>query len=151
MRGTESLTIAGKIIEQLRKRDFILCQLGKDYYGFVHRTFLEYFCAMAFVERFNKRGKEGGLEIEELKQAVFGQHWQDENWHEVLRLIAGSLKEFVGDVIDYLIDVYTETKEIKALVLATECLAEVDLEVDLKKVSERLLYLARSWIEIFAP
>ena len=139
LRGNKSGTIAGKIIEQLQKRDFILCQLGKNYYGFVHRTFLEYFCAMAFVERFNKRGKESGLEIEELKQAVFGQHWQDENWHEVLRLIAGNLKEFVGDVINYLIDVYTETKEINTLVLAAECLTEVDLEVDLKGVSERLL------------
>jgi tetratricopeptide (TPR) repeat protein len=148
LRGTESLTIAGKIIEQLQKRDFILCQLGKDYYGFVHRTFLEYFCAMAFVERFNKRGKEGGLEIEELKQAVFGQHWQDENWHEVLRLIAGNLKEFVGDVINYLIDIYTETTEINALVLAAECLAEVDLEVDLKGVSERLLDSLKLALEI---
>lgn len=148
LRGTQSRTIAGKIIEQLRKRDFILCQLGKDYYGFVHRTFLEYFCAMAFVERFNKRGKEGGLEIEELTQAVFGQHWQDENWHEVLRLIAGNLKEFVGDVINYLIDIYTKTKEINALVLAAECLVEVDLEVDLKEVSERLLDSLKLALEI---
>jgi tetratricopeptide (TPR) repeat protein len=148
LRGNKSGTIAGKIIEQLQKRDFILCQLGKDYYGFVHRTFLEYFCAMAFVERFNKRGKEGGLEIEELKQQVFGQHWQDKNWHEVLRLIAGNLKEFVGDVIDYLIDIYTETKEINALVLAAECLAEVDLEVDLKGVSDRLLDSLKLALEI---
>jgi tetratricopeptide (TPR) repeat protein len=143
LRGTQSRTIAGKIIEQLRKRDFILCQLGKDYYGFVHRTFLEYFCAMAFVERFNKRGKEGGLEIEALKQVVFGQHWQDENWHEVLRLIAGNLKEFVGDVINYLINIYTETKNVNALVLAAECLAEVDLEIDLKRVSALLLHNLR--------
>lgn len=147
-RGNQSRTIAGKIIEQLQKRDFILCQLGKDYYGFVHRTFLEYFCAMAFVERFNKRGKEGGLGIEELKQQVFGQHWQDENWHEVLRLIAGNLKEFVGDVIDYLIDIYTETKEINALVLAAECLAEVDLEVELEVVSNRLLNSLKLALEI---
>ena len=148
LRGTQSRTIAGNIVEQLRKRDFILCQLGKDYYGFVHRTFLEYFCAMAFVERFNKRGKEGGLEIEELTKSVFGQHWQDENWHEVLRLIAGNLKEFVGDVINYLIDVYTETKEINALVLAAECLAEVDPEVDLKEVSARLLDSLKLALEI---
>lgn len=148
LRGNKSRTIAGKIIEQLRKRDFILCHLGKDYYGFVHRTFLEYFCAMAFVERFNKRGKEGGLEIEELKKAVFGQHWQDENWHEVLRLIAGNLKEFVGDVINYLIDIYTEIKEINALVLAAECLVEVDLEVYLKGVSVRLLDSLKLALEI---
>lgn len=134
-----SLTIAEKIITQLRERDFILCYLGKDYYGFVHRTFLEYFCAMVFIEKFNKRDKEVGLTIEELQEEVFGQHWQDQAWHEVLRLISGQLNEFVGDVINYLLGIYEETKEVDALILATECLHEVDSQIELEDIKNKLL------------
>lgn len=147
LKGNKSRAIAGKIIEQLRKRDFILCQLGKDYYGFVHRTFLEYFCAMAFVDRFNKRGKEGGVGIEELCEEVFGRHWQDETWHEVLRLIAGNLNEFVEDVVDYLIGIFRERNNVNPLILAAECLREVDGKVALDAVSDRLLQVLKEALE----
>jgi len=82
------------ILDQLRERNFILCFLGNDYYSFVHRTFLEYFCAWEFVERFEKQRS---LTEEELKTEVFGQHWRDESWHEVLRLICGMVGERVAD------------------------------------------------------
>jgi tetratricopeptide (TPR) repeat protein len=140
--------IAGKIIEQLRKRDFILCHLGKDYYGFVHRTFLEYFCATAIKERFNKRGKPEGLSIEQLKDDIFGQHWQDKSWHEVLRLISGTIDaEFVAEVMEYLIDVYEETSNISPLILAAECFNEVDSRVKLENASERLLKALQGALE----
>lgn len=78
---------AGKLIEQLRNHNFILCDRGADTYSFVHRTFLEYFCATEIVYRFNQRGTEGGITFEVLRDEFFGQHWQDKTWHEVLRLI----------------------------------------------------------------
>jgi predicted NACHT family NTPase len=59
--------VAGQLINQLRQRDFILCHRGNDYFGFVHRTFLEYFCAAEFAYRFGKRGTEGGLTLEQLQ------------------------------------------------------------------------------------
>ena len=37
--------VARALMEQLRFRNFILCSVGGGYYAFVHRTFLEYFCA----------------------------------------------------------------------------------------------------------
>src|SRR5262249_18458295 len=40
---------ARDLVDQLRARNFILCFLGADRYAFVHRTFLEYFCASAIV------------------------------------------------------------------------------------------------------
>ena len=46
---SQARTVARLLIEQLRSRNFILCYLGADSYGFVHRTFLEYFCACEFV------------------------------------------------------------------------------------------------------
>lgn len=47
-------SIAKLLIEQLHRRDSVLCYYGCESYGFVHRTFLEYFCAVEIVHRFEK-------------------------------------------------------------------------------------------------
>jgi len=123
---SQARTVARLLIEQLRSRNFILCFMGADSYAFVHRTFLEYFCACEFVERFGKRGLERGLTLEELKTEVFGKHWQDESWHEVLRLIAGMIDtSFAGQIIDYLMALDGEAQKFINLFLAAECLSEV--------------------------
>ena len=44
--------IADAMIRQFRERNFILSLYGANIYGFVHRAFLEYFCARAFVWKF---------------------------------------------------------------------------------------------------
>ncbi|MEQ9371103.1 MAG: NTPase, partial [Coleofasciculus chthonoplastes F3-SA18-01] len=49
-----SRAVARVMIKQLRERNFILCFMGADYYAFVHRTFLEYFCAWEYVWQFEK-------------------------------------------------------------------------------------------------
>ncbi|MEP0800313.1 HEAT repeat domain-containing protein [Funiculus sociatus] len=137
---SQARTVSRLLIEQLRSRNFILCFLGADSYAFVHRTFLEYFCACEFVERFGKRGLEGGLTLEELKTGVFGKHWQDESWHEVLRLIAGMIDtSFVGQIIDYLITLNGEAEKFTNLFLASECLSEVRNRFELMTVSVKLL------------
>ena len=41
----ESRAAARAVVEHFRERNFILCFVGADSYAFVHRTFLEYFCA----------------------------------------------------------------------------------------------------------
>jgi predicted NACHT family NTPase len=41
-------TISRIMIDQFRQRNFILSLYGASVYGFVHRAFLEYFCATAF-------------------------------------------------------------------------------------------------------
>ncbi|MBD2169162.1 HEAT repeat domain-containing protein [Calothrix membranacea FACHB-236] len=114
---------ARRLINQLRTRNFMLCFLGADYYGFVHRTFLEYFCAWEFVWQFKETQT---LSLTELKQEVFGKHWQDETWHEVLRLIAGMIEpRFVGAIIEYLMLQKGEEQKFTNLFLAAKCLAEV--------------------------
>jgi GTPase SAR1 family protein len=123
------------LVEQLRSRNFILCDRGADTYGFVHRTFLEYFCATEIVYQFNE---ERCLSPEQLRDDIFGQHWQDKAWHEVLRLICGLLApkwtvplvEFLMerevDRSDYLDDEKRATKEaFQHLQLAIECCAEI--------------------------
>ncbi|RCJ23613.1 hypothetical protein A6S26_02695 [Nostoc sp. ATCC 43529] len=122
---------ASKLKDQLHTRNFMLCSLGADYYAFVHRTFLEYFCASEFVWQFEKTQT---LTIEQLKSEVFGKHWQDESWHEVLCLIAGSLESnFAGDIIEHLIEIFddclneggSEEEVIDILFLASDCILDV--------------------------
>ncbi len=130
-------TVARLLIEQLRSRNFILCFLGGDSYGFVHRTFLEYFCAWEYVWQFKETQT---LAIEQLKTEVFGKHWQDESWHEVLRLIAGMIEgKFVGEIIDYLSEQKGESEKFLNIFLAAECLGEVRNRREINKSAQQLL------------
>ncbi|MEW6494547.1 MAG: HEAT repeat domain-containing protein [Cyanobacteriota bacterium] len=126
---------AKSIVKQLRERNFILCFLGADYYAFVHRTFLEYFCAWEFVWRFQK---EQSISLEELKTEFFGKHWQDESWHEVLLLIAGMIDgKFVGEIIDYLIE--QKSRKYTNFLLAGACLSEMRNRTAISTTAIRLL------------
>jgi hypothetical protein len=124
-----AVMVARAMIEQFRERNFILSLYGANLYGFVHRAFLEFFCASAFVYKFEK-AKE--LTIEQLKTDVYGKHWKDQSWHEVLRLICGMVDErFAGDLIDHLIqgNKYSGYLELGSMpwniALAVQCLSEV--------------------------
>ncbi|MGB5593598.1 MAG: HEAT repeat domain-containing protein, partial [Crocosphaera sp.] len=120
--------IAKVMINQLRSRNFILCSLGvighEGHYGFVHRTFLEYFCASEFVWRFKESQT---LSLDELKNEVFDKHWDDETWHEVLRLISGMIDpKFTGEIIEYLMNLKPDEENNPInLFLAADCLSEV--------------------------
>lgn len=110
------------IINQLRTRNFILCYLGADSYGFIHRTFLEYFCASQVVNRVQALE----LSLDELKAEVFGPHWDDEFWQEVLCLIAGLIAgKLTGEVIQFLMAQDGEFENCQTLFLAAKCLNEV--------------------------
>ena len=134
---------ANLLIQQLRERNFILCYRGADTYGFVHRTFLEYFCAVEIVNRFEKQRV---LSFEQLRDNVFSEHWQDETWHEVLRLICGMIDpKFAEQVIKFLMtrevdkakflsDIPWETDRLAPgglshLLLASDYLSEVNKAV----------------------
>ena len=127
--------IANRIINQLHERNFILCLYGGETYGFVHRTFLEFFCASEYVDQLNEQHE---ITIQELCETVLAAHWQDETWHEVLRLIAGRLSEkFVADMIRYLMNISIDRQAhrddlqrlkrsgIENILFATELLNEV--------------------------
>jgi predicted NACHT family NTPase len=155
---------AERLISQLRSRNYILCDRGADTYGFVHRTFLEYFCATEIVRQFEK---ERSLSPEQLRDNIFGQHWQDKTWHEVLRLICGLLEpKFAGQLIEFLMEQevnradyldnnrldWEDEKDRKYgvkeafihLQLATECFAEIrnpqSIDLIATKLKEKLKY-----------
>ncbi len=128
---------ARRIINQLRTRNFILCFLGADYYAFVHRTFLEYFCAWEFVWQFEKTQN---LTIAGLIEETFGKHWQDESWQEVLCLIAGMIEaKFVGDILEYLMTQDGEKEKFINLFLAAKCLSEVRNRTGISSIATKLL------------
>ena len=144
----EAIDLTKLIIKQLRERNFILCPLGGDSFRFVHRTFLEYFCASEFYERFKKRGYPGGITFEGLKIEVFGTHWADSSWKEVLLLLTGMLstnfKEITDDLINYLLDQNGETEEYSNIFLAADCFSELRNRAVHGEVSERLLESLKS-------
>ncbi len=132
------------IIKQLRYRNFILCSLGGNAFAFVHRTFLEYFCACEFYERFKNRGFPDGITLEELKTKVFGEHYSDPVWKEVLCLLMGMLsaefpKEVAEELINYLLDMEETYKKISHLFLAADCYGELRNQSIYVELSQRLL------------
>ncbi|CAK8722211.1 MAG: NACHT domain-containing protein [Candidatus Electronema aureum] len=134
LRFPQARKAANALVEQLRQRNFILCFLGGDSYGFVHRTFLEYFCAAEFVDQFKERQT---LKIDGLL-ALYDQHCREDDWQEVLRLICGQIDEsFAGKIIEHLTGLVDLEKDQKAslpeLLLAVWCLSEVK---NLNKIDE---------------
>ena len=84
---------------------------------------MEYFCASEVVYRFEKTRQ---LSLEKLKTGIFGKHWDDEYWHEVLCLIAGLIDgRFTGKLIEFLIEQSEEFENCQSLFLAAKCLNEV--------------------------
>ncbi len=129
------------MVRQLRERNFILCFVGADSYAFVHRTFLEYFCAADFVQRFHV---EKSLDIDGLI-AKFDQHCRDDDWREVLRLICGQIDElFVGRIVERLATRTDSEKwdgrtPLPELPLAIWCLSELRSLARLDEIGDTLL------------
>ncbi|MFL6333477.1 MAG: NACHT domain-containing protein [Pyrinomonadaceae bacterium] len=119
-------TIARAMIDQFRERNFILSLHGANLYGFVHRAFLEFFCASSLVQKFEKTKERT---IEGLSRDIYGAHWEDQTWHEVLRLICGMIdEEFAGIVIRELARQTADDIEASLpwnLALAWQCLNEL--------------------------
>ena len=131
---------ARALIDQLRGRNFMLCFMGGGNYAFVHRTFLEYFCAEAIVDRFQV---EQTLTLDALKTEIFG-HWPDLTWHEVLRLVAGRLApRFVKEILDWLLQQQDPNQSCNHILLAARCVSEVRNRGELGNTEESVMQCTR--------
>ena len=140
---------ANALVKQLTERNFILCLAGGDLFRFVHRTFLEYFCAAWFVDRFEKKRT---MTLDQLKTEVFGSHWQDESWHEVLRLISGMLGEaHAGELIEFLIGQEIWHSKLSNLLLAAECLSGVRNRRRISDIDAKLQKLLMQQVTPYNP
>ena len=137
----EAIKSARLMIHQLHERNYILCVRGPRLYGFVHRTFLEFLTAAEYVDRFNIAKT---MSIEELV-TLYDAHCRDEDWREVLRLIAGRINErFVGRIVEHLatltgINQWDGRTPLPELPLAIYCLSEARNFAGLETAGEMLM------------
>jgi len=136
----EVTRIAQAMIQQLRERNFILCLWGANVYGFVHRTFLEYFCAAHIVYGFKEFRNPSE---EQLKTEIFLAHYEDEAWQEVLRLICGMITgkvvaNSVVAIVEAITDVGSDLRMRKSLIFAKNCLDEVADKPPTAPVAKRI-------------
>ena len=134
------------IIQQLRERNFVLCQAGAEYFAFVHRTFLEYFCASAFVKRFLE-----DLSLERVQLEAFRAHWREESWREVLTLIVGMLPVVHAlKLIEGLLDQPNPERDFENVFLAAACWRDV-VQSGGRDVVRRRLWRALVAVADFRP
>jgi HEAT repeat protein len=141
---SDAASIAQAMIRQFRERNFILSRYGGELYGFVHRAFLEFFCAEAFRWQFER---DRTIDLDYLKFEVFGKHWSDPSWREVLRLIAGTIRErWMAEIVTFLVDEINlpwpwQFKDRLPLniALAAQCLAESRTVAELDHAAARVL------------
>jgi hypothetical protein len=137
----QARTAARAVVDHLRLRNFILCFAGANSYAFVHRTFLEHFCASEIVHKFNvdKSLSSNGL-ID-----LFTTNCRQDEWHEVLRLVCARIDpSFVGHIVESLADSsspekWTPGERLLELPLAVYCLSEVRNSRSLTKSGDILL------------
>ena len=115
---------AEEMLQRLQERNWVLTLRGPDLFGFVHRTFLEYLCATELAERF----KAHVLDVAALIAGFVTPRLADDTWHEVLRLLAGSVPETAAEQIVLAIvpDDAAVVKDATRLGLAWQVLAEVE-------------------------
>jgi hypothetical protein len=111
----EARAIAIDILNHLRERTYLLAETGDQIFGFVHRTFMEYFAARHILAEFNRNKADYGW----LKNEVFLKHWKTDRWREPLLLLSGMLAgqgSPIREVVTALID--------HSLPFAARCLGE---------------------------
>ncbi|MDJ0712759.1 MAG: SAV_2336 N-terminal domain-related protein [Prochloraceae cyanobacterium] len=117
-----TILLARRLRERLTTRSFILCFYGDDKYGFVHRSFLEFFCAWSWIDKFEKKRE---IEFEYLKTNLFSQRLDDDSWYETLSFTASMLdRRFFVKLMDYLIEEKNEKNNYSSLFLAAKCVLD---------------------------
>lgn len=136
----EAEAIAHDILGHLRERTYILAEVGEGIFGFVHRTFMEYFAAVHYKAEFNARE----ADYDWLTQEVFGRLWRRDEWQEVLFLLSAMLADQGSPfqkVVHYLSrqGAYPDN-----LAFAARCLAETGVIEDVAQAQQLILSLA--WV-----
>jgi len=86
-------TATGLVIEQLVKRNYIICYAGDAKFSFLHRGFLEFFASEYLVEMAKHKGA-----VDELGK-TYRKYARVDNWREVLVLAATGFKAPLADKI----------------------------------------------------
>jgi len=115
-------SVADDLIWMLRERNFMLAYLGDRQYAFIHRTFLEYFCARDLKYRLEKTST---FTPDQLRQ-LFLDRWRQDEWHEVLRLLCGLIgAEYATNCVAALLSQQDQKEGHRSVFLAVQCLHEI--------------------------
>jgi hypothetical protein len=139
----DSYNKSREMVVQLTERNFILAFAGAERFAFVHRTFLEYFCASWFFDQLCISQK---LRVEQFCEQVLDRHVDDPAWREVLCLLVGMLGE--GDaekIIRWIIQ--SGGQSAGRAVLAARCLNEVRSRAALATLDRDVLDNMKSALE----
>lgn len=120
--------IAKDILNHLRERTYILAEIGEGIFGFVHRTFMEYFAAVHCKAEFNARK----ADYEWLTEEIYGAHWRQDEWREVLLLLIAMLADQgspIRSVVDYF-RLHCKVDYPFNIAFAVRCLAEAGVVED---------------------
>jgi hypothetical protein len=85
----EAEAIAVDILKHLMEHTYVLAGIGERIFGFVHRTFMEYFAACHCRAQFYARKSD----FKWITKEIFGAHWRDSEWEEVLLLLIAMLHD----------------------------------------------------------
>jgi len=129
------------LVQQLHERNFIIASAGGGFFSFVHRTFLEFFCASWFVNRLQSTRE---ITIDQLRDQIFGAHWPEEKWQEVLKLIVGTVSEKdAALLIEFLLSLDGTKNDLANVILSVGCLFEVRNRKAIQRDGRRGLGKAR--------
>lgn len=145
----EAEAIAVDILKHLMERTYVLAGVGERVFGFVHRTFMEYFAACSCLAEFNSRKSD----YRWLNEEIFGAHWEDPAWEEVLLLLIAMLRAQgtpVAEVVEHLRRLEKIDPVLQAILVyppyslafAARCLGEVGDIQDQAQANEVLARLA---------
>lgn len=115
---------AAEMIRLLQERNWILTMRGPVLYGFVHRTFLEYLCALELTKRFEAQE----ITVEVLRDDYVLPQIDDDSYREVTRLLCGQLPVRAADQLIQAIAPAAEEaiENEERLLLAWQALGELE-------------------------
>ena len=115
---------AAEMVNLLQERNWILTTRGPELYGFVHRTFLEYLCALELTKRFEAQD----LTLEALRDDHVLPRVDDDSYAEVIRLLCGQLPVRAADQLIQAIAPAAAhaVQQEQRLLLAWQALGELD-------------------------
>ncbi|HYH82865.1 MAG TPA: HEAT repeat domain-containing protein [Longimicrobium sp.] len=116
---------AKEMLSLLQERNWILTTRGPGLYGFVHRTFLEYLCALELTKRFEAQE----LTLEALRDDYVLPRVDDDSYSEVIRLLCGQLPSRIAEQLIVAICPIGSTLDFdddRRLLLAWQSLGEME-------------------------
>ncbi len=136
---------AVRLVRQLRERNYILCLLGADMYAFVHRSFLEFFCAWAWIWKYKEAAESNRISLDQLIDETIARHISDERWFEVLRLIVARLASGDAEIAIERILNLESTAPQTAVWLAASCYSEFRNPARDKELADKLASRLLAW------